>query len=195
MGQLQPSVDEGIGKRARGSIIVGVVVVLGIGVLTWNHFDNKSKYRPPDLPVAAYANNAEPSRAYASYERTVSRTSWIERAESALRTMLNGKDGSVIAQSVLSAAHPAGMNPVLGPYSIRRMGDRISVRMTIFWEGRMAGGSYRTDLAWEFSEQGHISTTIIGDNSVFGVNASERAQVNDWFRAEVYPVLYRSAEG
>jgi predicted nucleic acid-binding Zn ribbon protein len=121
---------------------------------------------------------------------------WIERADTTLRRMLDGDDGIALARTVQKITHPLGENPSLGGYDVRRMGDRISVRISTNWEGGIVkmdghGARYTTDVVWEFGESGHVSATIISDTFSVGMAQSNAGrQLDDWFRAELYPVLY-----
>lgn len=123
---------------------------------------------------------------------------WGDRAETALRGMLDGRNGAIVASSIQSITHPTGENPSLGDYSVRRVGDRLSVRISVNWQGGLLklggrGANYTTAVAWEFSEGGHVSTTVVSDTSVIDVSRANARRLDDWFRAELYPVLHSDA--
>lgn len=122
---------------------------------------------------------------------------WVDRAETAVRNMLDGQDGAV-ASSIQTLTHPTGENPSLGGYVVRRVGDRLSVRISVNWQGGLVkmdgrGANYTTDVVWELSEAGHASTTIVSDTSAIKVSRANARRLDDWFRAEMYPVLHDNA--
>ena len=126
---------------------------------------------------------------------------WIDRAEPTLRAMLNGASGPIVATKIQTITHSSGKRPSLKSYDVRRMGAKISVRLSINWQGGIisygdgSGNVYTIDVVWEFSERGHISATIVFDNGVVRANTTERKEVDEWFRNEVYPLLYQNTGG
>lgn len=120
---------------------------------------------------------------------------WAERADTALRQMLDGENGPIAARSIQALAHPAGTNPSLNGYEVRQLGDRVSARISVSWQGSLTGIVYTTEVIWEFSESGHGSATISFDNGPVGVFQADRARVDDWFRTSFFPVLYGNVGG
>lgn len=123
---------------------------------------------------------------------------WADRAETALRGMLDGHDGATIAHSIQAITHPTGENSSLGGYVVRRVGDRLSVRISVNWQGGLLkvdgrGANYTTDVVWDFGEGDHVSTTVISDTSVIAVSRTNARRLDDWFRVELYPVLHANA--
>jgi len=124
---------------------------------------------------------------------------WIDRADTALRAMLNGKSGPIVAANIQSFTHSLGQKPRLKSYSIHRMGNRISMRISTDWQGsvmtdaRGNGKVYTTDVVWEFSEGGHVRAKVISDSSWWGAEGAQ--SLDDWFRDALYPVLYQNAGG
>ena len=124
---------------------------------------------------------------------------WIERAEKVLPTLLDGKNGGLVAAAIQTITHSQGNKPRLKTYETRRMGDRISLRISVNFEAsvlRDASGNpvvYTTEVVWEFSERGHVSAKVTADNATWGPGGAQ--QLDDWFRNDFYPSLYRAAGG
>ncbi len=118
---------------------------------------------------------------------------WVERADTALHRMFDGSTGAVVARSIQRVTHFSGENASLQEYSVRRMGDRVSVRISVNWHGGFTGDGYTTIVAWEFSESGHISVTLLGDDAPTPVTDSNMRELDIWFRAELFPVLRSNA--
>src|SRR5258708_7953694 len=51
---------------------------------------------------------------------------WADRAETALRQLMDGPSVTTMANNIQGIAHPTGSDARLRSYKIRRMGDRIS---------------------------------------------------------------------
>lgn len=120
---------------------------------------------------------------------------WVERADTALRTMLDGQSGAAVALSIQASTHPTGVNPRFVGYDVTRMGDRVAVRISVSWQGGITGDGYTTVVLWEFSESGHISTTLVSDSSVIPASRAGIRRLDDWFRASFYPTLYSNTGG
>jgi len=112
---------------------------------------------------------------------------WIDRADTTTRTMLAGPSGLTAAKIIQAITHPTGKNPSLRTFDVRRMGDRISVRLSTSWQGGFVGTDYTTVVVWEFSEGGHISAKVIADDTMIGPGNAR--QLDDYFRLEFFPVL------
>jgi len=143
-----------------------------------------------DLAPAAPVDRSVPS---APVDRSVH---WIDRAETALRAMLKGTTGPTIARAVVSRTHRYWKKPRLESYDVVRMDDRISVRITITWQGGIVsyangeGRDYTTIVVWQFRERGHDSATVTGDGYKMP-DATQAQQLDAWFRDELYRVLYQ----
>jgi len=126
---------------------------------------------------------------------------WIERAEKVLPWLLAGETGATVATAVTARTHTYWKKPSLKGYDVIRMGDRISVRISINWQGSIishadgSGNVYTTNVVWEFSERGHVSATVTSESGSGMPNAGEARQVDEWFRNELYPILYQNAGG
>jgi hypothetical protein len=114
---------------------------------------------------------------------------WAERAGAMLRSMMSGPSGVAAARSIQAIAHPTGRNAQLGDYDVRRVGDRISVRISASWQGGFSGVGYATDVVWEFDETRHISATVVSDSALVRIAAKNARRLDDYFRLELYPVL------
>lgn len=118
---------------------------------------------------------------------------WAERADTAVRSMLDGSSGATAAASIQSSLHPTGGSPRLVSYDVRRMGDRLAVQISVNYQA--ATTDYTIVILWEFSESGHISTTLIADDSLWSASKSDVQRLDDWFRASFYPPLYSNTGG
>lgn len=122
---------------------------------------------------------------------------WIERAEKVLPTFLDGKNGGLVATAIQTITHSQGNKPRLKTHEIRRMGERISLRISISFEAavlRDASGNpvvYTTEVVWEFSKRGHVSAKVTADNATWGPGGAQ--QLDNWFRNDFYPSLYKAA--
>jgi hypothetical protein len=114
---------------------------------------------------------------------------WADRAETALRQMMDGSFGASMARTIRGITHPTGSDARLRSYDVRRMGDRISVRISTDWQG-LSDASYTTDVVWEFDEAHHIVAEVVSDNALFSVAAENARQLDEYFRREFYPVLW-----
>lgn len=147
---------------------------------------------------AGRADNGSGAQSTPPTPPTVERSlPWIDRAEKVLPTLLDGTNGSLVATAIQTITHSQGNKPRLKTYEIRRMGDRISLRVSINFEAAVLRDSsgnpvvYTTDVIWDFSEQGHVSAKVTADNATWGPGGAK--QLDDWFRNEFYPSLYRAA--
>jgi len=118
---------------------------------------------------------------------------WTERADTAVRAMLNGSSGATAARSILAASHPTGENPHLTNYDVRQLGDHLVVQISVGWEGFITGSNYTTVVSWEFGESGHISAAVVSDNAP--TPPMSQSAIDDWFRTSFYPPLHSNAGG
>jgi hypothetical protein len=120
---------------------------------------------------------------------------WAERADTAVRQMLGGDSGVRAAASIQATTHPTGENPRLTGYEVTRLSDRLAVRISVGWQGGFTGSTYTTIVLWEFSESGHVSTTIVSDDSVIPASDAGVQRLDDWFKTSFYPPLYSNTGG
>lgn len=117
---------------------------------------------------------------------------WADRAETAVRQMLDGGSGATAARMIQQIAHSLGDTPSLRTYSVQRMGDRISVRIFVSWKGPF--NAHETEVVWEFSESAHAYAKIVSDTYGFITDRDNR-RIDDWFRTEFYPALHSNTGG
>ena len=84
------------------------------------------------------------------------------------------------AASIQAATHPTGENPRLTGYEVTRLSDRLAVRISVGWQGGFTGSTYTTIVLWEFSERGHVSTTIVSDDSVIPASEAGVQRLDGW---------------
>ena len=118
---------------------------------------------------------------------------WAERADTLVRRMLDGNSGARAAASIQVATHPTGGNPRLVSYDVTQMGDRLAVRISVSYQA--ATTAYTIVVLWEFSERGHISTTLVADDSFWPASTSGVQRLDDWFKTSFYPPLYSNTGG
>jgi hypothetical protein len=118
---------------------------------------------------------------------------WLDRAESALRRLMDGPSGATAASVIQRTTHPTGTGARLRSYDVRRLKDSINVRISTSWEGGFTGAGYTTDVVWEFDEARHLSAVVVSDDALVGVAAENARSLDDYFRLEFYPVLCSNA--
>lgn len=104
--------------------------------------------------------------------------------------MLDGPSDASMARTIRGITHPTGNNARLRSYDIRRMGDKISVRISTDWQGGFSGDDYTTDVVWEFDEAHHVVAEVVSDNALVSVAAENARVLDEYFRREFYPVLW-----
>jgi hypothetical protein len=113
---------------------------------------------------------------------------WLDRADAVARQVLSDSR-QTIADSIKSIAHPSAGSATMSDFAVRRVGDQISVRMIVDWKGGFLGTANRTVVVWEFGESGHLRTALLEDSGAFGVGDSNKQQLDEYFRSEIYPVV------
>jgi hypothetical protein len=114
---------------------------------------------------------------------------WPDRADAAVKKQLSGQSGANVAASIQRIAHPTGNGGTIDSVTVRRMGDRLSVRIDVSWQGGFLGSKNTTTVIWEFDQSRHISATLMGDTGAFGVGSSNAKKLDQYFASEVYPTL------
>jgi len=129
--------------------------------------------------------------AAAKTQLTSSLVPWLQRAEPATKRVLTANLEKIAADSLL-ILHPSGSNPKL-MYEVDRRNDRIFVQLDLAWQGGALNSEYATVLIWEFDAEKHFAAKLLADTSGSQPDALVREQIDDYFRAVLYPVVQQSA--
>jgi hypothetical protein len=113
---------------------------------------------------------------------------WLDRADAAARQVLSDSQ-QTIADSIKSITHPSAGSATMRDFAVRRVGDEISVRMSVDWKGGFLGTANRTVVVWEFDGSRHIRTALLEDSGALGVGDNNKQQLDEYFRSEIYPVV------
>ena len=66
---------------------------------------------------------------------------------------------------------------------MRRVGDRLSIRLRVDWQGGFSGTPHSTVVVWETRRRGHIKAQIIQDTAPTPVFNKQR--LDELFRADL----------
>jgi hypothetical protein len=118
---------------------------------------------------------------------------WDERASKVTKGVVFA-NSNYLAQQIQNATHPTGNTPTLSGVTVAKYDDHISAEIAVEWHGGFSNAAYKTTVAWNINKTGHISTTIKADTATFAVAPDNLARLNNFFKAEVYPLVRQTLE-
>jgi len=163
-------------KKGGGLRIVGRIVILLLLVVV-------------GTAAVVFFGLRSPTVVKVAETATIPFKSWTEQAEGKLNQMMEGKSAQGLASHVQAITHPTGKSPKLSSFSIRRVGEQLSVRFDVTWKGGVSASDYTTRVVWELDKDHHIRATVTDDNAPFAPDAASKQKLDEYFRTECYPVL------
>lgn len=123
-------------------------------------------------------------------------TPWIDRADTAMRDMLNKPvNQQNIAGPILGITHPSGSNPSLTKWIVEKEGQTLSVTLDVAWKGGLIGTARTIQVVWRCNEAGPIRASVTKDDAPIGQDEASLKKLDDYFRTEVWPVLFNNTGG
>ena len=122
---------------------------------------------------------------------TASAADWNTRATADLNQNFIPTNSAAIAKIIISTIHPSGKNPTLEKFQVLPSGNNLSVSFEVDWKS-VYNHDYKTIVVWQFNQTGHVSTTVLAENSVFKASKEAEKKLDEYFKLEVYPNLCSS---
>lgn len=125
---------------------------------------------------------------------------WPSRAEAAVKKVLKGSDGQMIANSVLGICHSSGQYPAIQAVDVshgREMNTGpvyVTVEMTMTWKGAF-GGLRRFSVQWSFDRKEHVFAHVVDDDAPVHVSKADAVRLDTYFRDTVFPLVVAMTNG
>ena len=122
------------------------------------------------------------------------RADWDSKAKKDFDKMMEGPSRQALADSCVSFLHPTATTPKLEKYEFRDTPKGLSVAFTFDYTGQFSKKEYQVQVYWTFSDTGHIKAEATSDAGPFPASQPNIKKMDDYFRLEVYPVLYSNVK-
>jgi len=119
---------------------------------------------------------------------------WSDRADTVLRSLIPD-NSQRLAKVIQLIAHPSGTNPMFYGYNVSQLSNRVQVEISVEWTGGVIGNRYKTVIVWDISEAKHESARVVSDTALTEISQHSAQQLDDFFRAKMYPAFYRGLTG
>lgn len=118
---------------------------------------------------------------------------WEDRAESAIRLMMQGESRQTVAASIIKVVHPSGQTPELESLDIEKENHQLAVSFKVTWKGGLVGTKYATTVQWTAWKGGHVGVMVVEDTAPMQATPEELKQLDEYFRSQVYPPVNENA--
>jgi DNA-directed RNA polymerase subunit RPC12/RpoP len=118
---------------------------------------------------------------------------WTARAQIQAND-LYAQRGNALAAGMLAAIHPTGQNATLASHAttLESGGILVSHFELAWWTGAPRTKN-TTLIEWRCSERGDMAAAVGGDSAPSAVTARGQAQLDDYFRTNIFPSLKKNA--